>query len=364
MNIPAIRVIALVGGGVVLLGVLSLVVLTASSRLVIVDAVVIGLLVLVLALTAVTAAASSRVQRHIAQLARRTSADHAELHRLLSGVAATIGQPETVVRDGSDTTITLQHRLDDLQHRLDDLQVQLERARRHLDPVARAVPSDLVARLDHLRKETKETYWQLEALLGLHDLLRPQAPLPPMRGYTASPDVLHFLVERLWRDEPELVVECGSGVSSIILGSALRARGRGKVVALEHDPLWADVTRSYVQMHGLGDVVEIRDASLTPFEVDDESWLWYDLQAVDDLRDIDLLFVDGPPGDTSPLARYPAGPVLLPRCRPGSTIVLDDTHRRDERLTSSRWLKEFPDLHLQNIRADKGMHVLTRTRPE
>ena len=56
--------------------------------------------------------------------------------------------------------------------------------------------------------------------------------------------------------------------------------------------------------------------------------------------------VDGPPGRTTKLARYPAVPALREKLRPGATVMLDDCHRRDERETLRRWLDEVPGLSL------------------
>ena len=55
---------------------------------------------------------------------------------------------------------------------------------------------------------------------------------------------------------------------------------------------------------------------------------------------IDLVFVDGPPGTTGPLARYPALPVLRDRCAPGARFILDDAARPDERTIINRWTRE------------------------
>ena len=64
---------------------------------------------------------------------------------------------------------------------------------------------------------------------------------------------------------------------------------------------------------------------------------------------IDLLVVDGPPGLLRPQARYPALPVLRERLSPGASILLDDTHRADEREIVRRWLDEVEGLERAEV---------------
>ncbi|MBB5130937.1 putative O-methyltransferase YrrM [Thermocatellispora tengchongensis] len=198
---------------------------------------------------------------------------------------------------------------------------------------------------------------QVEAMIDLRALLRPRAPLPRLRGWAASPDVLRLLIERIAADRPKLIVECGSGASSIWLGYAVERYGEGRVIALEHDERFVRATADLVAAHGLEDVVEVRHAPLADWR----GFPWYDTAALDDLTDIGLVFVDGPPNATGPLARYPAVPLLLPRCAPSALIVLDDARRPEEREVAERWLREFPDLSTTTYPAEKGAMLFHRS---
>lgn len=229
-----------------------------------------------------------------------------------------------------------------------------------LETAVSGVASDVAA----IRGEAAQTYWQVEALIDLRAVLQPRAPLPALRDWAASPDVLHWLMERVLSHHPALVVECGSGASSVVLGYAVQKAGVGRVVALEHDADYAELSRRRLREHGLDGVVDVRHAPLTPWRHagDQREWLWYSLAAVDDLDDIGLVFVDGPPGKLGPDARYPAVPALLPHSAADVTFVLDDTVRPDEVAVSSRWTEENPEFSRVELRADKGMHVLERRR--
>jgi predicted O-methyltransferase YrrM len=222
----------------------------------------------------------------------------------------------------------------------------------------------LSVRMKALERAGEVNYSQLEAFVDLRGAIRPRAPMPALRGWAASPDVVRLLAETLWAKRPKLIVECGSGASSIWLGYLAEQIGSAKVVALEHDERFAEISRDLVQAHGLADVVDIRLAPLLPWNGpgndEDASYPWYDRAAIEDLADIGLLFIDGPPGQTGPHARFPAMPLLLPRCTQDVVIVLDDTLREEESAISDLWLTAYPELERVTRRLDKGAHVFTR----
>jgi hypothetical protein len=165
----------------------------------------------------------------------------------------------------------------------------------------------------------------------------------------------------MWLRRPPLIVECGSGSSSVWLGYLAERLGTGRVVSLEHDERFLHATRALVAAHGLRDRVEIRHAPLEPWAGGDgEPYPWYQRSAIDDLAGIGLLLVDGPPGAVGRQARYPAGPLLIPRCAGDAVIVLDDTDRAGERAVSDRWQEEWPDLERQPRNRPAPAHVFVR----
>ncbi|HEX6468123.1 MAG TPA: class I SAM-dependent methyltransferase [Streptosporangiaceae bacterium] len=219
---------------------------------------------------------------------------------------------------------------------------------------------ELAGRMAALEHAGQVDYRQLEAYLDLHGLIRPRAPMPALRGWAASPDVVRFLAETMIRQRPKLVVECGSGASSVWLGYLAEQLGSAKVVALENDERFAGTSRDLVRAHGLDDVVDIRLAPFAEWRAGDDTYPWYQVHAIEDLVDIGLVFVDGPPGMSAPHARYPAVPLLLPRCADDVVIVLDDADRDEETEISDRWLEEHPYLERVSLRFEKGAHVFRR----
>ncbi|WP_433328881.1 class I SAM-dependent methyltransferase [Spirillospora sp. CA-294931] len=202
-------------------------------------------------------------------------------------------------------------------------------------------------------KDVFTAYQQLEAITDLRALITPRAPMPALRHWALSPDALRHIITQIHTQHPKLIVECGSGASSTWLGYIVQSLG-GRIVSLEHDERFAEMTRDLIRAHNLQDTVEIRYAPLTGDQP------WYDTKAIEDLHDIDLVIVDGPPGTGGPEARYPAVPHLLPRCTDHAQIMLDDAHRPEEQAVSKRWLEENPTLTRTIHEYDKHLHVFTR----
>lgn len=212
------------------------------------------------------------------------------------------------------------------------------------------------------QKELKQTFRQLEALQNLNAVLPTSDVLPATRGWAASPDLLLTLVDLVSTERPSLIVECGSGASTLWLALALRRFGiDGRIIALDHDPVFAGKTRDFLARHDVLDLAEVRDAPLESFSLDGETYSWYARTAWEDLAGIDLLFVDGPPAATGHQARYPALPLLNKSLSPIATIVLDDLIVPDMREVLPRWLDADPGFSSEILPLEKQAAVLRRT---
>ena len=142
------------------------------------------------------------------------------------------------------------------------------------------------------------------------------------------------------RLRPQLVLECGSGTSTLWTAYALRRNGSGRVVALDHDAEYADATADVIAEHGLEQWAHVRHAPLAPTDTPRGSMPWYSTDLTD-LAGIELLVVDGPPQATGELARYPALPLLADRLAPKARILFDDAHRPDEVAVLEAWRETY-----------------------
>jgi predicted O-methyltransferase YrrM len=250
--------------------------------------------------------------------------------------------------------LLIRHNLD-LASRIGNLAGQSERT---LETVRR-----VGARIEtEVKKEVKQTFSQLEALQNLNAVLPTNDVLPATRGWAASPDLLMVLVDLVITERPSLVVECGSGASTLWLALAMRRfKIDGRIIALDHDPAFGGKTRDLLARHHVGDLAEVRDAPLESFTIDGETYSWYAKSAWEDLTGIDLLFVDGPPATTGHQARYPALPLLIGSLSPVATAVLDDLVVPDMQKVVQLWLDAYPDFSSEILPLEKQAAVLRRT---
>ena len=213
-----------------------------------------------------------------------------------------------------------------------------------------------------VKKEITQTFRQLEALQNLSAVLPANDVLPATRVWAASPDLLVVLVDLVISERPSLVVECGSGASTLWLALAMRRFGvDGRIIALDHDPVFGGKTRDLLARHDVRDLAEVRDAPLESFSLDGETYSWYARRAWEDLKGIDLLFVDGPPATTGHQARYPALPLLSGSLSPAATAVLDDLVVPDMQKVLQLWLDAYPDFSSEILPLEKQAAVLRRT---
>jgi predicted O-methyltransferase YrrM len=203
---------------------------------------------------------------------------------------------------------------------------------------------------------------QTQAIANLFSMLPVDEVVPLMGGWAASPDVVLLLVQEVCARKPRLIVECGSGVSTLWLALTIQKYGLdSRVVALDHDAHYASQTRESLTRHGVDHLAEVRYAPLRTIDLPDHETPWYDLGAIADLDGIGLLFVDGPPEATGPRVRYPAVPLLRDRLAPQATIVLDDLMRQSEQEITRAWDSTLDGFSLERLPLEKGASVFRRS---
>lgn len=199
---------------------------------------------------------------------------------------------------------------------------------------------------------------ELDAVLQARALLGVRGATPPFGGWAMDASALLWIVDAIARTRPRLVVECGSGTSTFWLSRALARSGGGRLVALEHSAEHRERTRRWLADHGLDDVGDVVPAPLVRVRVDRGDYDWYDLSGTTLApRSIDLLLVDGPPGNTGPLARYPALPLLLPFLAEGALVILDDTSRKEEMQIAEAWRERYGLEEIHALGGAKGTMV-------
>lgn len=202
-----------------------------------------------------------------------------------------------------------------------------------------------------LEKNSMNAFRQTQALIQLFDLLDIKAPIPPTRGWPASPDLLLTIAHTVKTHKPSLIVELGSGVSTLIASKA----GARKIISIDNSDSYALKTRELLKDHKARGV-EIRVATLKPYA---NGLDWYDTETIQDLRKIDLLIIDGPPGSNNPESRYPALKEFKDKLSAKAIVIIDDANREGERKLAEDFAKALPNHELTILDHEKGTAVIS-----
>jgi hypothetical protein len=152
-------------------------------------------------------------------------------------------------------------------------------------------------------------------------------------GWSALDEYLRIGVEHVFRSDGA-VLECGTGLSTLVLGAAAQRRGI-EYWALEHLPEWSEKLGQQLERYDVSVQVSTRPLrSYVGFD-------WYDPPLYEMPPQFSLVVCDGPPSRTMG-GRYGLVPVMRRRLKPGCIILLDDAAREHEREIARLWRSELP----------------------
>jgi predicted O-methyltransferase YrrM len=215
---------------------------------------------------------------------------------------------------------------------------------------------------DAVGKQIANSTQQLESYLAIQHYMATGKRLPAFHGWPVSPDFGYLLIELIEEHQYDLVVEFGSGTSTVLIAQALanvqqRTGKPNKQVTFEHLENYYAKTQGLLNAAGLDSAVQLVHAPLVPYTAPDgKTYSYYDCQeTLNFLASIYaktkpkvLVVVDGPPGATGPLARYPALHQLWPRFKDAQlSFLMDDFNRRDEKRIVSIWQDEIENESLE-----------------
>jgi hypothetical protein len=86
---------------------------------------------------------------------------------------------------------------------------------------------------------------------------------------------------------------------------------------------------------------------------------WYDISTIKDLKKIDLLIVDGPPGNNNAESRYPALKEFKDKLSPKAIVILDDVKREGERKLAEDFAAALPNHELTILNHEKGTAIIS-----
>ncbi|MES9829916.1 MAG: class I SAM-dependent methyltransferase [Candidatus Thiodiazotropha sp.] len=196
-----------------------------------------------------------------------------------------------------------------------------------------------------------EKYRSLQTQLDLYQ------GIPYSPNWSAEADFIQLIVDACLRDRPKQILECSSGLTTLMLARCCQINGEGRVISLEDGLQYADNTRSYIDRYGLGEFADVVHAPLQDRIVDEMLYRWYAADAIPEAG-IDMLVIDGPSGFLQKHSRYPALPVCYPRLADRCAIYLDDAAREDEQAIVAMWQSLYPTLRHDYQATTRGCSIL------
>ncbi len=193
----------------------------------------------------------------------------------------------------------------------------------------------------------------------LIDQLRLTAELPYTKDWSAAADFVQLIVDEVFATKPQTIVECSSGLTTLMLARACQMVGQGRVYSLENGPEYAQNCRDNLKRYQLDEIATVIAAPLVDTVVGDKTFQWYSIAGLKE-QQIDMLVIDGPPGFIQQHSRYPALPVLMERLADNCSVFLDDATRDDEKELVAMWLKEYPEFEHHYLDYERGCSVLRR----
>ncbi|MBY0444306.1 MAG: class I SAM-dependent methyltransferase [Burkholderiales bacterium] len=229
---------------------------------------------------------------------------------------------------------------------------------------------------------------QIESFMGVQNYLENGKSPLSFHGWPISPDIALFLLGKIEENNYDLIIEFGSGTSTVLFAKALLQKQKQlkihndnysnqtnndlinnlenadkvkssafkKIITIEHNKKYFDKTMDNLAYHELDQYVDLVHSPLVDYTYNNESYLYY--SCTEKLEEIAknlngktaniLLLIDGPPGATGPLARFPAIPHVLKHLGHHKlSIVLDDYNRQEEKETAEKWKSIFGQRSIQ-----------------
>ena len=217
-----------------------------------------------------------------------------------------------------------------------------------------------------IKKELSNATKQIEAFIGMQSYFS-SGDLPTVNPerhtWPISPDFGLYLIELLETRDYNLVIEFGSGISTVVVAKAIAKLARRapsassiEFVSFDHLERFYKETLGRIQQANVEQYARVVHAPLKEIELNGRVAAFYDCRET--LAELAqrhlakssrvLVIVDGPPAATGKNARYPAGPLVLAHFSVATIdLLLDDYMRDDEKEIARMWEAEITASGLQ-----------------
>lgn len=227
----------------------------------------------------------------------------------------------------------------------------------------------------YIEKELHEfinkSSYQLEASLSIQNYLITGELMPKLGKWAVSIDFALYLINLIESKKYNIVIEFGSGTSTLLIAKALKKIYKNKgdsyqQITFEHlEKFFQETLENLKRKSLLDNAVKLMLSPLRTYNISkNEAYLYYSecSEVLEKLaKNIQLsqlkvlVVIDGPPSTTGRHARYPALPIVM-KYFSGAEVdfLLDDYIRQDEQEVVNMWKKflEKSDVEFQSEELD------------
>lgn len=191
----------------------------------------------------------------------------------------------------------------------------------------------------------------------LQQELKFEQALPVTEDWSAAVDFLAVIKNYCMTEKPVNIVECSSGLTTLILSKCCQINSIGHVYSLENGEEYQQLTQEHLKQFNLQNYANVNYAPLMKHTINNVSYEWYQPESVKKIK-IDMLVIDGPPGFIQKHSRYPALPILFNQLAKGACVFLDDAGRDEEKEIVAMWLNQYSDLKHEYLETERGCSIL------
>lgn len=251
---------------------------------------------------------------------------------------------------------TVRSLVDDRAKKIDALREAIAEVKKRVDEDGRATRKTLREHRRGFHRRFRELQEGQAEPVAASSLVALNLPYPVAYGnWAIDPLMGAELVEAIEKRRPRVIIELGSGVSSVLIAAALKKLKLSDVrhIIVDHEARFLEETRRRVEMIEPVARTEFWHSPLANDAKFGTPWYTGVTERLGDTQ-IDLMFVDGPPGSVAKKSRAPALWNLKGSLGKDAVILLDDTNRADEKGFVAAFCAEYPDVRVRIREAGKG----------
>ncbi|MEM6523791.1 MAG: hypothetical protein AAF693_08370 [Bacteroidota bacterium] len=200
--------------------------------------------------------------------------------------------------------------------------------------------------------EIRNSFNQIQSLLNLIRKVKFRDDLPRTRGFASSPDFLNIVHKTIKDTNPSSILECGSGLSTLVIGYAIEDT-ECLLVSLEQSEEETQKTQRLIQQHQLNFKHRVYFAPLKEYGYGS----WYDLEKISFPSSLDIIIVDGPyEKGKYGIYRQHAIKILERYINKNTVIILDDANR--DKYIINMWKKQY-SINVEYLPTEKGTALIS-----